>query len=76
MVILREKSLEGVLDLVPLCQTQLQKQQRLCKLCKDGTQGIFTHQNIQKKQNRKVIGANNYIPLCRKCYQKRNFKLK
>ena len=61
-----------VLDLVPLADS-VTKTTALCKLCKDGTQGIFTHR-ITKETEQKVIGADNYIPLCRKCYQKENLK--
>ena len=56
-----------ILDLIPLCD-KVTKLTSLCGICKDGTPGIFslrlTNENIQK-----VIGNNNYIPVCRNCYE-------
>jgi thymidine kinase len=56
-----------ILDLIPLCD-KVTKLISLCGICKNGTPGIFslrlTNENIQK-----VIGNNNYIPVCRNCYE-------
>jgi thymidine kinase len=56
-----------ILDLIPLCD-KVTKLTSLCGICKDGTPGIFslrlTNENVQK-----VIGNNNYIPVCRNCYE-------
>ena len=56
-----------ILDLIALCD-KVTKLTSLCGICKDGTPGIFslrlTNENVQK-----VIGNNNYIPVCRNCYE-------
>jgi thymidine kinase len=57
-----------ILDLIPLCDKVI-KLTSLCSICKDGTAGIFskriTSENIQT-----VVGSDNYIPVCRNCYEK------
>ena len=63
----------NVLDLIPLADS-VTKLSALCKICKDGTKGIFTYR-MSNEIEQKVIGAHNYMPLCRKCYQERNFKI-
>ena len=46
----------------------------LCYDCKDGTEAIFSHR-ISNETTQVVIGTDNYIPLCRKCYKnKMNLK--
>ena len=40
-----------------------------CKYCNNNA--IFTHRITNEKQQT-VIGSDNYIPLCRKCYNKNN----
>lgn len=55
-----------ILDLIPLCD-KVEKLTSLCSICRDGTPGIFS-QRISLEKEQTVVGANNYIPVCRKCY--------
>ena len=63
-----------ILDLIPLCD-KVEKLSSLCSICKDGTPGIFTLR-LTKEEEQKVIGSDNYIPVCRKCYNDNNNKNK
>ena len=56
----------NILDLIPFADT-VTKQSALCKVCKNGKKGIFTLRTTKEKEQ-KVIGIDNYIPVCRKCY--------
>ena len=55
-------------DLIPHadCIIKLKGQ---CNNCMD--QSLFTHR-VSNEKDQEVIGTNNYIPLCRKCYAKLN----
>jgi thymidine kinase len=55
-----------LLKLIPYCDC-VEKLTSLCALCKDGTPGLFSHR-ITKEDEQIVVGSDNYIPLCRKCY--------
>ena len=55
-----------LLDLIPLSDKVIKKS-ALCKLCKNGKEGIFT-MRVTKEKEQIVVGANNYIPVCRQCY--------
>ena len=66
----RREKFGPLLDLIPLCDN-VTKLTSICICCKDGTRGIFTHR-LSNESEQKVIGASNYIPLCRKCYQEKN----
>jgi thymidine kinase len=55
-----------ILDLIPLCD-KVTKLTSLCSICKDGTPGIFSLR-LSEEEQQKVIGSDNYIPVCRKCY--------
>ena len=57
-----------ILDLIPFCDNVI-KLNALCKQCKDGSSGIFTHR-ITSEGVQKKIGSDDYIPLCRKCFIK------
>jgi len=59
----------SLLDLIPLADSVLKKTS-LCKLCKDGTPGLFT-MRLSGENEQIVIGAENYIPVCRPCYLKK-----
>lgn len=61
------KRFGSLLDLVPLCD-KVTKLASLCSLCKDGTPGIFSYRLSQEKQQM-LIGSDNYIPVCRHCYE-------
>jgi len=54
-----------ILDLIPICD-KVHKLSALCADCKNGTPAIFSHRIISDTQQ-KVIGSDNYMPLCRKC---------
>ena len=54
-----------ILDLIPICD-KVRKLSALCADCKNGARAIFSHRVISDTQQ-KVIGTDNYIPLCRKC---------
>lgn len=56
-----------ILDLIPLCD-KVTKLSALCNLCKDGTEGIFSLR-LSNEKTQTIVGADNYIPVCRKCYQ-------
>lgn len=56
-----------ILDLIPISD-KVTKLTSLCSLCKDGTPGIFSKRiTLEKEQT--VIGSDNYIPVCRSCYE-------
>ena len=59
-----------ILDLIPLCD-KVTKLTSLCAICKNGTPAIFSHRKSNEKEQI-VIGSNNYIPVCRKCYNNLN----
>lgn len=58
-----------LLDLIPYCDN-VSKLWSLCAYCKNGTPGIFSHR-ISQETTQVVIGSDNYAPLCRVCYLKR-----
>lgn len=61
-----------ILDLIPLCD-KVTKLTSLCSICRDGTPGIFS-KRITSETAQTVIGSDNYIPVCRNCYDKDNDK--
>jgi thymidine kinase len=63
------KKFGQILDLIPLCD-KVHKLTSLCSLCKNGTKGIFSMRLTSEKEQT-VVGSDNYIPVCRKCYEKR-----
>jgi len=60
------KKFGQMLDLIPLCD-KITKLHSLCALCKDGTKGIFS-MRLTKEKEQTIVGSDNYIPVCRKCY--------
>ena len=60
----------SILDLIPLCD-KVTKFTSICSLCKNGTPGIFSMRLTNEKEQI-IIGSNNYIPVCRECYNKNN----
>ena len=60
------KKFGQILDLIPLCDT-VTKLTSLCSLCKNGTKGIFS-KRITSETEQTVVGSDNYIPVCRNCY--------
>jgi thymidine kinase len=64
------KKFGQILDLIPLCD-KVNKLTSLCSQCKDGTPGIFSMRLTSEKQQT-LVGSDNYIPVCRKCYEDKN----
>lgn len=62
------KKFGQILDLIPLCD-KVHKLTSLCSLCKNGTKGIFSMRLTNEKEQT-VVGSDNYIPVCRTCYEK------
>jgi len=60
------KKFGQILDLIPLCD-KVTKLSSLCSLCKNGTYGIFS-MRLTNELHQTVVGSDNYIPVCRKCY--------
>ena len=64
------KKFGQILDLIPLCD-KVDKLTSLCTLCKNGTRGIFSMRLTQETEQT-VVGSDNYIPVCRKCYESKH----
>lgn len=64
----KRKKFGQILDLIPLCD-KVTKLTSLCSICKDGTPGIFS-KRISSETEQTVVGSDNYIPVCRFCYDK------
>jgi thymidine kinase len=54
----------AILDLIPIAD-DVRKLYSQCANCPD--KALFSHR-ITKESSQKIIGASNYIALCRKCY--------
>jgi thymidine kinase len=61
------KKFGSILDLIPLCD-KVRKLTSLCSICRDGTPGIFSMRLTDEKEQT-MVGSDNYIPVCRKCYR-------
>ena len=66
----KRNKIGNLLDLIPYADNYY-KLKALCAECKNGEKGIFSYRKT-KEQEQKVIGSDNYIPLCRSCYDKFN----
>jgi len=62
----KRNGFKQMMELIPYAD-EIEKKYSICKECKDGTRALFSHR-ISDEKNIKVIGSDNYIPLCRKCY--------
>ena len=62
------KKFGQILNLIPLCD-EVHKLSSLCSLCKNGTKGIFS-MRLSSEKEQMVVGSDNYIPVCRYCYEK------
>lgn len=60
------KKFGQILDIIPLCD-KVAKLTSLCSLCKNGKPGIFS-KRITCETEQTVVGADNYIPVCRTCF--------
>tara|TARA_B100000925_G_scaffold163804_1_gene123218 strand:- start:749 stop:1492 length:744 start_codon:yes stop_codon:yes gene_type:complete len=68
----KQQPIGDILKLIPY-SNRCTKLTSLCYDCRDGTEAIFSHR-ITNETEQIVIGSDNYIPLCRSCYYKRQFK--
>lgn len=57
-----------LLDLIPFSD-HVYKITSLCGICKNGRSAVFSMRVTDEKQQT-VIGTDNYIPVCRSCYNK------
>ena len=55
-----------IVDLIPFCD-KVTKLHSLCSNCKNGKKAIYSYR-VSEETVQIVIGNNNYVPLCRKCY--------
>ena len=62
----KRKKFGKILELIPLCD-KVTKLTSLCGICKNGTPGIFS-MRLTKETEQTLVGSDNYIPVCRKCY--------
>lgn len=62
------KKFGSMIDLIPISDNYI-KLRSLCVGCKDGTKAAFS-KRISKENEQTIIGASNYIPLCRNCFEK------
>ena len=63
----QRKKFGQILNLIPLFD-KVTKLTSLCSLCKNGTPGIFS-KRITFEKEQTVVGSDNYIPVCRSCYE-------
>jgi len=66
----KQEPIGDILRLLPY-SNKCTKLTSLCYDCRDGTEAIFSHR-ITNETEQIVIGSDNYVPLCRHCYSKRN----
>jgi thymidine kinase len=62
----KQQTFGNLLNLIPHCDNY-SKLHAICKVCKDGTPASFS-KRITSETDQEVIGSDNYIPVCRKCY--------
>ena len=60
------KKFGQILDIIPLCN-EVEKLSAICAMCKNGTKAYFTLR-LTCEKDQKVIGSENYIPVCRNCH--------
>lgn len=60
----KQEKFGEILDLIPFCDFVL-KLKAFCKICQNGTLAPFTKRIIESNEQ-KLIGTNEYIPVCRK----------
>jgi thymidine kinase len=60
-----------ILDLIPHCD-KVTKLTSLCNLCKNGESAIFSIR-LTNEKTQTLIGSDNYIPVCRSCYEQNIF---
>ena len=60
-----------VLDIIPIADEVIKKQ-ALCAICRNGKKASFTKRLSNEGHTvttQKLIGTNNYIPVCRECHK-------
>jgi len=62
----QRKRFGQILDLIPLCD-KVTKLTSLCSICKNGKPGIFS-MRLTVETCQTLVGSDNYIPVCRECY--------
>ena len=62
-----KKRIGTFLDLIPHCD-KVCKLTSLCSICRNGKEAIFSFRTTCET-DQIVIGSDNYLPLCRACYQ-------
>jgi len=63
----RREPFGDMLRLVPLAD-KVTRLTALCKICDNGTPGIFTHRTINSSEQTLIGGDESYIPVCRTHY--------
>ena len=66
----QRKKFGYILDIIPLCDDVV-KIKAICKVCKN-KEGIFTYR-LSNETEQTVIGCENYLSLCRDCYNRHFF---
>ena len=56
-----------VLDIIPIADEVIKKQ-ALCAICRNGKKASFT-KRLSSESSQKLIGTNDYIPVCRECHK-------
>jgi thymidine kinase len=67
------KKFGQILDLIPYCD-KVTKLTSFCSICKNGTLGIFS-KRITEEVTQTIVGSDNYLPVCRECFEKPNCKI-
>tara|TARA_A100001015_G_C14895541_1_gene674248 strand:- start:226 stop:780 length:555 start_codon:yes stop_codon:yes gene_type:complete len=68
----KRKPFGDILKLIPYCDTCVKKS-ALCKMCNDGTPGIFSHRLNKDDDIQILVGSTeSYTPVCRYHYNKLN----
>ena len=67
----RRQAFGDLLKLIPLADEVI-KLRSLCRMCKDGTPALFSHRVRRDVTEQKLIGTDEYTPLCRKCFKALN----
>lgn len=62
----KRNGFSGLLELIPYAD-DIKKKTSICMKCENGTRALFSYR-LSKEQAVKVIGADNYMPVCRGCY--------
>ena len=64
----QRKKFGDIIELIPLCD-KVTKLVSLCSICKNGKVAIFS-KRLTEETEQTIIGSENYVPVCRMCYEK------